>query len=95
MSNEFQKSRPTSSSTELEFRHVYADGTPIAGCRYIAQLSNGDCLEGRLDADGYARLSGLPAGTHAQVRYWDDPNLYRATQTVAADSDLHDVMTEA
>ena len=80
--------------TDLEFRRIYPDGSPVAGCGYVAWL-NGRSQRGTLDAEGYMRLSGLPAGTGVQVRYLDDPNVHRSIHTVAADDDLNDVMQQA
>ncbi|MFP3386643.1 hypothetical protein, partial [Tritonibacter sp. SIMBA_163] len=70
-------------ATDLEFRHGYPDGLPVAGCSYVA-WSNVRSQRGMLDADGYLRLSGVPDGTDAKVRYLDDPNHHGTIQSVAA-----------
>ncbi|MDR5843009.1 hypothetical protein [Caballeronia sp. LZ031] len=44
-----------------------------------------------LDTDGYARISGLSAGTGGQIRYLDDPNPHRFSVNVARDSDFDDL----
>jgi type VI secretion system secreted protein VgrG len=80
--------------TDLEFRRIYPDGSPVAGCSYVAWI-NGRSQRGTLDAEGYMRLSGVPAGTDAKVRYLDDPNSHSSIHTVAADDDLNDVMQQA
>jgi type VI secretion system secreted protein VgrG len=61
----------------------------------VAWLDNRREQRGTLDAEGYMRLSGLPAGTDAQVRYLDDPNSHSSIHTVAAGDDLNDVMQPA
>jgi type VI secretion system secreted protein VgrG len=74
--------------TDLEFRRIYPDGSPVAGCRYVATLDNHRQQRGMLDADGYVRLSGLSAGTGGRIRYLDDPNPHSSIHTVAVDDDL-------
>jgi type VI secretion system secreted protein VgrG len=81
-------------ATDLEFRHVYPDGLPVAGCSYVAWI-NGRSQRGMLDADGYMRLSGVPAGTDAKVRYLDDPNHHGTIHSVAADEDLRELVPSA
>ncbi|WP_027212351.1 DUF2345 domain-containing protein [Burkholderia sp. WSM2232] len=85
--------RGTPAVTDLEFRRIYPDGSPVAGARYVARLDNGTVQRGTLDAEGYMRLSGVSAGIRAQVRYTDDPNPHRSIHTLAPDDDLGDVMT--
>ncbi|MGF6606385.1 uncharacterized protein (DUF2345 family) [Paraburkholderia sp. WSM4175] len=87
------RSAPT--VTDLEYRRIYPDGSPVPGASYVARLDSGAVHRGTLDAEGYMRLSGLPAGTGAQVRYLDDPNSHSSIHTVAADDDLNDVMQAA
>lgn len=86
---------PAPGATDLEFRRLYSDDTPIAGAQYVATLDDGTTRSGRLDAEGYARISGLPAGTSARVRYLDDPNPHRTNTVVQADSDIDDVISSA
>ncbi|MDR6409229.1 UNVERIFIED_ORG: type VI secretion system secreted protein VgrG [Burkholderia sp. 1595] len=81
--------------TDLEFRRIYPDGSPVAGASYVTRLDNRTVQRGMLDADGYMRLSGVSAGTGARVRYLDDPNSHSSIHTVAADDDLNDVMQQA
>jgi type VI secretion system secreted protein VgrG len=80
--------------TDLEFRRIYPDGSPVAGCRYVATLDNNTKQRGMLDADGYVRLSGLSAGIGGRIQYLDDPNPHSSLQTVVADDDLGDVMAQ-
>lgn len=46
------------------------DGSPIAGARYWIKSPDGKVHEGRLDAEGRARVDGIPAG-QCEVR-WPD-----------------------
>jgi type VI secretion system secreted protein VgrG len=81
--------------TDLEFRRIYPDGSPVAGCRYVAWLDNYRQQRGMLDADGYVRLSGLSAGTGGRIRYLDDPNPHSSIHTVAVDDDLAELVSSA
>jgi type VI secretion system secreted protein VgrG len=78
--------------TDLEFRHVYPDGSPVVGCRYVATLDNKKQQRGMLDADGYTRLSGLSAGIGGRIQYLDDPNPHSSIHTVAVDDDLAELV---
>jgi type VI secretion system secreted protein VgrG len=84
--------RAAPSVTDLEFRRIYADGSPVAGCRYVALLDNHRQQRGMLDADGYVRLSGLSAGTGGRIQYLDDPNPHSSIHTVAVDDDLAELV---
>jgi type VI secretion system secreted protein VgrG len=84
--------RGTPAVTDLEFRRIYPDGSPVSGASYVARLDNRTVQRGTLDAEGYMRLSGLSAGMGAKVRYLDDPNSHKSIHTVAADDDMNDVM---
>jgi type VI secretion system secreted protein VgrG len=85
---------PAPGATDLEFRRIYADGSPVAGCQYIATLDDGTTRSGTLNAEGYVRLTGLPTGMGARIRYLDDPNPHKASITAEHDSDMNDVMPQ-
>ncbi|WP_322094795.1 DUF2345 domain-containing protein, partial [Paraburkholderia bannensis] len=87
--------RGTPAVTDLEFRRIYPDGSPVAGASYVARFDNRTVQRGTLDAEGYMRLSGLSAGMGAQVRYLDDPSPHRSIHTVTADDDVRDVLQAA
>ena len=78
--------------TDLEFRRIYPDGSPVAGCRYVAWLDNHRQQRGMLDADGYVRLSGLSAGIGGRIQYLDDPNPHSSIHAVAVDDDLAELV---
>jgi hypothetical protein len=64
---------------ELEYRHPDHD-TPMAGAPYRVRFADGSVREGRLGADGTARIDGLPpalAGTAVAVTFGEVPDDYR------------------
>jgi type VI secretion system secreted protein VgrG len=73
--------------TDLEFRLVDPYGRPSPGVEYKVTLSNGSEKHGVLDADGYAKVSGVPAGTNARVHYLADRSPPRSEVGIRADSD--------
>ena len=73
--------------TDMEFRRVYADGSPIAGIPYKATFADGTVRTGATDANGLVRLAGVPAGT-ASVVYGLDPNAPKASIQMEVDDDF-------
>jgi type VI secretion system secreted protein VgrG len=73
--------------TDLEFRRVYPDGTPIAGIPYKVTFADGSTRSGVTDANGLARQSGVPEGA-ASVVYGLDPNTPTASITMEVDDDF-------
>ena len=55
--------------SDLEFRHFTDWGEALAGRPFKAYLSDGSVRKGLLDADGYARISGVTPGTMARIEY--------------------------
>ncbi len=55
--------------SDLEFRHFTDWGEALAGRPFKAFLSDGSVRKGVLDADGYARISGVAPGTMARIEY--------------------------
>ncbi len=47
----------------IEIRLVGEDDGPVPGERYLVELPDGSRREGTLDAQGAARIEGIPAGT--------------------------------
>lgn len=82
----FPRSTPIA-PTDLEFRRVYADGSPIAGIPYKATFADGSSRSGATDASGLASLSAVPAGA-ASVVYGLDPNPAKADIQMDVDDDL-------
>ncbi len=76
--------------SDMEFRHLTSWGEPMAGAAYKAILSDGSIRKGMLDAQGIARISGLPAGTAAKIEY--DYKPLQATSMV--DTEMHEDMHE-
>uniref|UniRef100_UPI00158226B8 DUF2345 domain-containing protein n=1 Tax=Burkholderia diffusa TaxID=488732 RepID=UPI00158226B8 len=73
--------------TDLEFRLVDPYGRPSPGVEYKMTLSNGSVKRGVLDADGYAKIRGVPAGTSAKVQYLTDTSPPKSEVGIKADSD--------
>ena len=82
------RGEPTPS--DMEFRHFTEWGEAIAGRSFIAKLSDGSVRKGTLDAEGFARLSGVPAGVTAIVKYLPDVNPAKST----VQSEMHDDVNE-
>ena len=77
-------------NTDLEFRHLTDWGLPLAGAAYKATLSDGSIRKGTLDAQGVARIAGVPAGTSAKIEY--DYKPLDASSTVI--TELHEDIQE-
>lgn len=74
--------------TSMPLRYVYHDGEPVKGAAYTVRLPDGSTRSGRLDAEGFMQLDGLPAGT-LEVTLGPDPRAYeRFKAPVAPDADL-------
>jgi type VI secretion system secreted protein VgrG len=73
--------------TDLEFRLVDPYGRPSPGVQYKTTLSDGTVKQGVLDADGYAKISGVPVGTSAKVQYLTDTTPPKSEVGIKTDSD--------
>lgn len=65
----------------FEINHHWPDLEPVAGAPYRVEFADGTIKTGKLDAKGFARLEGVPAGA-AQVFIGDDsrpPKLERVS----------------
>nr|WP_310739945.1 DUF2345 domain-containing protein [Inhella proteolytica] len=66
--------------TEIELNYDYDDLTPVQGAAYKVTFEDGTVRQGKLDASGYALLSGVPKGRYKvelgeDQRPWDpDPS---------------------
>ncbi len=78
--------------TELEFRHVNWLGEGIAGQQFIATLSDGSTHRGVTDAEGFARISGLSAGTMAKVEYIQETKTPTSSVQAILDDDVHEFL---
>jgi type VI secretion system secreted protein VgrG len=78
--------------TDLEFRHLTDWGVPLAGAAYKATLSDGSVRKGTLDAQGIARISGVPAGTAAKIEYDYKPMQVSATVAAELHEDVHELL---
>jgi type VI secretion system secreted protein VgrG len=76
--------------SDLEFRHLTDWGEPLAGAAYKAILGDGSIRKGTLDAQGIARINGLPAGTTAKIEY--DYKPLQASSTI--DTEMHEDVHE-
>jgi type VI secretion system secreted protein VgrG len=72
---------------DLEFRRVYADGTPIVGAPYVATFADGSTRKGVTDAAGLVHLAAVPPGS-ASVVYGLDPNTPKADIAMEVDADF-------
>lgn len=79
-------------NTDIEFRHVTDWGAPLAGATYKATLSDGSVRTGVLDAQGVARISGVPAETTAKVEYKYHPLQAKSHVDTQLDDDLHELL---
>jgi type VI secretion system secreted protein VgrG len=75
---------------EIEFRYFTDWGEPLAGRAFKAFLSDGTTRTGTLDADGYARLSGISPGITARVEYQRDTNSATSKVTTELHDDVHE-----
>jgi type VI secretion system secreted protein VgrG len=73
--------------TDLEFRRIYSDGSPIAGIPYKLTFADGSKRSGLTDASGLARQAAVPPGT-ASVVYGLDPNPPQASIQMEVDEDF-------
>ncbi|MFM0664811.1 type VI secretion system Vgr family protein [Paraburkholderia sediminicola] len=78
--------------TDLEFRLVDPYGRASPGVEYKTTLSDGSVKTGALDADGYAKISGVPTGASAKVQYLTDKNPPTSEVGIKADSDWNQFM---
>lgn len=78
--------------TDLEFRHLTDWGVPLAGAAYKATLSDGSTHKGMLDAEGIARISGVPAGAMAKIEYDYRPLQASSTVSVELDDDIDELL---
>lgn len=74
--------------SDLAFRRVYADGSPIAGLSYRATLSDGSVLQGATNTAGLATHPTVPLATSASVIYGKDPNPPNTNTGAEVDDDL-------
>jgi type VI secretion system secreted protein VgrG len=78
--------------TDLEFRHLTDWGVPLAGAAYKATLSDGSTRKGTLDAQGIARISGVPAGAMAKIEYDYRPLDASSTVSCEMDDDIDELL---
>nr|WP_312510880.1 type VI secretion system Vgr family protein [Massilia sp.] len=78
--------------TDLEFRHLTDWGAPLAGAAFKATLSDGSTRKGTLDAEGIARISGVPAGTMAKIEYDYRPLEASSTVSCEMDEDIDELL---
>ena len=74
--------------TDLEFRHFTDWGEALAGRQFKAFLSDGSVRKGVLDADGYARISGVAPGTMARIEYLPITEAAKSYVTTELDDDV-------
>lgn len=68
-------------------------GQALSGVQYKATLSDGSVRTGSLDADGYARISGLRPGTTAKIEYVKNPNPAKSHVSAEMDDDVHELIS--
>ncbi len=78
----------------VELSYHYDDLTPIGGAPYKVTFQTGEVLQGTLDADGFARIEGVPKGTY-RVDYGEDPAAWVAPPLDELPWDKPDVKAEA
>jgi len=76
--------------TDLEFRHFTDWGEALAGRQFKAFLSDGSVRKGVLDADGYARISGVAPGTMARIEYLPITEAAKSYVTSELDDDVEE-----
>ncbi|WP_443112901.1 type VI secretion system Vgr family protein [Herbaspirillum seropedicae] len=81
--------------SDMEFRHLTDWGEPLAGAAYKAILSDGSVRKGTLDAQGIARLSGVPAGASAKVEYNYQPLQASSMVDTELHEDVHELLNWA
>jgi type VI secretion system secreted protein VgrG len=84
--------KPELQKSDLEFRHVTDWGAPLAGAAYKAVLSDGSIRKGTLDAEGIARISGVPPGAGAKIEYDYKPLQASSTVSTEMDDDMHELL---
>jgi type VI secretion system secreted protein VgrG len=84
--------KPDLQKSDLEFRHLTDWGAPLAGAAYKAVLSDGSIRKGTLDAQGIARISGVPPGVGAKVEYDYKPLEASSTVSTEMDDDVHELL---
>jgi type VI secretion system secreted protein VgrG len=78
--------------SDLEFRHLTNWGEPFAGAAYKAILSDGSVRKGTLDAQGIARITGLPPGAAAKIEYDYKPLQAGSTVDTEMHEDVHEFL---
>ncbi len=76
--------------SDMEFRHFTEWGEAIAGRAFIAKLSDGTVRKGTLDAEGYARLAGVPPGVTALIKYLPDVTPAKSFVQSEMDDDVNE-----
>lgn len=84
--------KPELQKNDLEFRHLTDWGAPLAGATYKAILSDGSVRKGTLDAEGIARISGVPPGGGAKIEYDYRPLEARCTVSTEMDDDVNELL---
>ena len=84
--------KPELAKTDLEFRHLTDWGAPLAGAAYKAILSDGSVRKGTLDAEGIARISGVPPGVGAKIEYDYRPLNASCTVSTEMDDDVSELL---
>lgn len=69
----------------MELNYHDEDLMPLAGVAYVAVFQDGTSRQGTLDAQGHARLEGVPPGT-ARVYYGEDPRTPEARVELPANT---------
>lgn len=87
--------KPELQKTDLEFRHLTDWGAPLAGAAYKAVLSDGSIRKGTLDAQGMARISGVPPGVGAKIEYDYKPVQASSTVSAELDDDVQELLNWA
>jgi type VI secretion system secreted protein VgrG len=65
----------------------------VPGAPYKATLSNGSVYTGALDADGFARIANVPAGTTATVEYLRDERTPECEVAAKVDDDWSEFLS--
>lgn len=60
----------------IELRHTYEDLEPVKGATYKVTFDDGSVRQGKLDAQGFARIEGVKAGV-ASVEYGEDSRAWQ------------------
>ncbi|MDR5740389.1 MULTISPECIES: type VI secretion system tip protein TssI/VgrG [unclassified Caballeronia] len=61
----------------IEFNHAYDDLEPVKNAPYTVHFADGTTVTGKFDAQGFARLEGVPPGT-ARVEWGEDTRQWNA-----------------